>query len=164
MVMLMVAKKQFETGCCPRFNPAPWQNKTHKWKNKMFVKGSLFSIFYIPLGINQFMMKNMELMNKARAKNPESICIMDYRSPFALNLYVATDKNVPGAQMTKMTGTYLTRVYEGDYKETGNWVKDMQAHVKGKGLALQKLMFSYTTCPSCAKAYGKNYVVAFAKV
>jgi len=160
----MVAKKLFETGCCPRFNPAPWQNKTHKWKNKKFVKGSLFSIFYIPLGMDKFMMKNMELMNKARAKNLESICIMDYRSPFALDLYIATDKPVPGAQMSQMSGNYLSRVYEGDYKETGNWAKDMQEYVKSKGFVLQKLLFSYTTCPACAKAYGKNYVVAFAKV
>jgi len=29
---------------------------------------------------------------------------------------------------------------------------------------LDKLYFGYTTCPSCAKAYGKNYVVLFAKV
>ena len=58
----------------------------------------------------------------------------------------------------------LKREFARDYKETGKWVKDMQSYVKGKGLALKKLMFSYTTCPACAKAYGKNYVVAFAKV
>jgi hypothetical protein len=29
---------------------------------------------------------------------------------------------------------------------------------------LKKLYFSYTTCPACAKAYGKNYVVLFAQV
>ena len=159
-----MANKLFETGCCPRFNPAPWQNKTHKWKNKLFIKGTLFSLFYIPLGMNGFMMKNMELMNKAGAKNPESICIFDYSSPFSLDLYIATDRSVPGAQMAKLSGNYLSRVYEGDYKETGKWVKDMQSYAKGKGLALKKLLFSYTTCPACAKAYGKNYVVLFAKI
>lgn len=34
----------------------------------------------------------------------------------------------------------------------------------GKGRTLEKLYFGYTTCPKCAKAYGKNYVVLFAKV
>lgn len=163
-MVLMAKEKLFETGCCPRFNLTPWQNKTHKWQNKKFVKGTLFSIFYIPLGMNQFMMKNMELMNKARAKNPDSICIMDYGSPFSLNLYISTDKNVPGAQMTTLSGTYLSRVYEGDYKETGNWARDMASYVKKQGFALKKLLFSYTTCPACAKAYGKNYVVAFAEI
>jgi len=31
-------------------------------------------------------------------------------------------------------------------------------------LAMEKLFFFYTTCPKCAKAYGKNYVVLLAKV
>jgi hypothetical protein len=30
--------------------------------------------------------------------------------------------------------------------------------------ALETLYFFYTTCPKCAKHYGKNYVVAVAKV
>lgn len=33
-----------------------------------------------------------------------------------------------------------------------------------KGKTMKKLYFSYTTCPACAKVYGKNYVVLFAKV
>ncbi|MEK7257207.1 MAG: hydrolase [Bacteroidota bacterium] len=28
-----------------------------------------------------------------------------------------------------------------------------------QGFALKKLYFGYTTCPACAKAYGKNYVL-----
>lgn len=40
----------------------------------------------------------------------------------------------------------------------------MQGHVAAKGRTLEKLYFGYTTCPKCAKAYGKNYVVLFAKV
>lgn len=160
----MAKEKLFTTGCCPRFNPAPWQNKTHKWKNKLFIKNSLRCFFHIPLGMDKVMMKNMELINAAGAKNPESICIMDDHGLFASDLYVAVDKPVPGAQMAKMSGNYLSRVYEGDYKETGKWVADMHSYVKSKGKKLEKLLFSYTTCPACAKAYGKNYVVVFAKV
>jgi len=36
--------------------------------------------------------------------------------------------------------------------------------VKGKGKALQRMFFFYTTCPKCAKKYGKNYVVTLGKV
>ena len=46
----------------------------------------------------------------------------------------------------------------------GKWAQDMASYVKGKGLALKKLFFSCTTCPACAKAYGKNHVVLFAQV
>ena len=33
-----------------------------------------------------------------------------------------------------------------------------------KGKVAKQLLFYYTTCPKCAKAYGKNYVVLFAQV
>ena len=159
-----MAKKLFETGCCPRFNSAPWQNKTHKWKNKLFIKNTLHCFFHIPLGMDKVMIKNMDLISKAGAKNLESICIMDDRGLFASDLYVAVDKRVPGAAMATLSGTFLSRVYEGQYNEAGKWAQDMASYVKGRGLALKKLYFSYTTCPKCAKEYGKNYVVAFAEI
>jgi len=157
-------KKLFETGCCPRFNPTPWQNKINKWKNKKFVKDTVRCFFHIPLGMDKVMINNMKLINKARAKNTESIMLMDDRGLFASDIYIAVDKSVPGAQMTTFSGTFLSRVYEGGYQESGKWARDMAAYVKSKGKQMKKLYFSYTTCPACAKAYGKNYVVLFAKV
>ena len=35
---------------------------------------------------------------------------------------------------------------------------------EARGKKLETLYFGYTTCPACAKAYGENYVVLFAKV
>jgi len=158
-----MAKKQFETGCCPRFNPAPWQDKQHKWKNKLFIKDSLTCLFYMPLGMDQKMAKLTGLMNAAGAKNKESIMLMDCHL-FSTGLYIAVDKPVPGAQMTTLSGTYLSRVFEGGYSKSGTWAKEMGKYVASKGKTMKKLYFSYTTCPSCAKAYGKNYVVLFAEV
>ena len=44
------------------------------------------------------------------------------------------------------------------------WTTEMQAYVEKKNKKIKKLYFSYTTCPKCAKAYGKNYVVLFAQI
>jgi len=66
--------------------------------------------------------------------------------------------------MDKISGTFLTKVYEGPYRNAKNWCQDMAGYVKTKGRELKKMYFFYTTCPNCAKAYGKNYVVLFAKV
>lgn len=159
-----MAKKQISTGCCPPFNPKPWQGTTHKWNNKRFVKDTLRCFFYIPFGMDKIMVKNTELINKAGAKNPESIMLMDCHSLWAADIYIAVDKNVPGAQMSTISGTFLSRVFEGDYSQTGIWSKKMHEFVKSKGKKLKKLYFSYTTCPACAKAYGKNYVVLFAQI
>lgn len=66
--------------------------------------------------------------------------------------------------MVKISGTFLTKVFEGSYQNAGKWAQEMANYVKSKGKALKNLYFSYTTCPNCAKAYGKNYVVLFAEI
>ena len=40
----------------------------------------------------------------------------------------------------------------------------MVEYVQSQDKELRKLYFFYTTCPKCAKHYGKNYVVGFAEV
>ena len=159
-----MTNKELETGCCPRFNPTPWQGKTLKWKDKLFVKDYVRCFFHIPIGMDSVMRKNMALIGKARAKNPESIMLMDDQSLFSSDLYIAVDRGVPGAQMATLSGTFLSRVFEGPYQNAGKWAKEMAEYVKSKGKTLEKLYFSYTTCPRCASAYGKNYVVIFAKI
>lgn len=52
----------------------------------------------------------------------------------------------------------------GPYQNAGKWAREMTECVKTKGKVLKKLYFSYTTCPKCAKVYGKNYVVLFAQI
>ena len=40
----------------------------------------------------------------------------------------------------------------------------MKRYVKSQGKELKKMYFFYTTCPACAKVYGKNYTVILAAV
>ena len=59
---------------------------------------------------------------------------------------------------------FLTRVFEGPYKNAGKWAKEMKEYVKARGKEIKKMYFSYTTCLACAKYYGKNYVILFAQI
>ena len=79
-----------ETGCCPQFDPEPWDEKELQWANKLF--------------------------------------------------------------------------FEGPYKNTGQWCKQMAEWVRSKGKTIKRYFMYYTTCPKCAKQYGKNYVVILAEV
>lgn len=153
-----------ETGCCPRFDPQPWQEKEFNWKDKLFVKDSVKSFFHIPLNFGQVITKNMEIIEKAGAEMDNPLVLSVEKSLFGSEMYIAVSKNVPGAEMVKMSGSFLSKAYEGEYKEVGGWVKDMQEYVKGKGKYIKKMYFFYTTCPKCAKVYGKNYTVIFAEV
>jgi hypothetical protein len=86
------------------------------------------------------------------------------RSPWRGEHYFLVTRDVPGEQMVRLSGLHLTKVYEGPYRDAGQWARDMEHCVQLQGRTLKTLYFFYTTCPRCAKVYGKNYVVAFASV
>jgi len=83
---------------------------------------------------------------------------------YGAEIYIDVSKQVPGAQMATLSGTFLTKVFGGPFKNAGKWAQEMKQYVDSKGRKLTKLYFSYTTCPKCAKTYGKNYVVLFAQI
>jgi len=153
-----------ETGCCPRFDPQPWQDKEHVWQDKLFVKDRVRSILHIPVNFGRVMVRNMEKIAGAGALPPKPLMLSDENSLWGSDLYIHVDKDIPDSQMVRISGTFLTKVFEGPYKNAGIWAKEMQAYVKEKGRDLNKLYFFYTTCPKCAKVYGKNYVVLVAQV
>ncbi len=152
------------TGCCEPFNPEPWQDKEITWENKIFVKDHVTSFLHIPLNMGKKITKNMELIEKANAKASQQLMLTDEKSLWGADIYIDVSKDVPDARMATFSGTFLTKVFEGPYQNAGKWAMEMKEYVKNKGKELKKLYFSYTTCPRCAKAYGKNYVVLFAQI
>jgi len=90
--------------------------------------------------------------------------LSDENSLWGADVYIAVSKDVPGAEMARISGTFLSRVFEGPYKDIRKWVAQMKDYVTSKKKAMEKLYFFYTTCPKCAQTYGKNYVVLLAKV
>ena len=152
------------TGCCEPFNPEPWQDKEIVWKEKGFVKDHVTSLFHIPLNMGGKIIKNMDLIEKAKAKTPYQLMLTDEKSSWGADIYIDVSKEVPGAEMATISGTFLTKVFEGPYQNAGKWAKEMEEYVRSKEKELKKLYFSYTTCPNCAKSYGKNYVVLFAQI
>jgi len=152
------------TGCCEPFNPEPWQENEVTWNSKMFVKERVTSFLHVPLNFGGKVVKNMELIEAAGAEAEHQLMLTDENSLWGADIYIDVSREVSGAQMTTLSGTFLTRVFEGPYKNAGKWAEEMKEYVKSKGKELKKIYFSYTTCPKCAKAYGKNYVVLFAQV
>jgi hypothetical protein len=53
--------KDSETGCCPRFDPKPWDKKQVTWKDKLFLKDHVRSFFHIPLNFGSVMKKNKQV-------------------------------------------------------------------------------------------------------
>jgi hypothetical protein len=152
------------TGCCRPFDPATWNEKEVVWKDKPFVKDHVHSVLHIPLDMGRKVLHNQRLIEAVSASPAQGLMLSDETSPWGADIYIDVTREVPGARMAMLSGRFLTRVYEGPFKDAPTWAADMRRYVASKGATLEKLYFCYTTCPRCAKAYGKNYVVLFAKV
>jgi hypothetical protein len=157
-------QNQSETGCCDKFNPEPWNEKEHHWQNKKFVKGHVVSFFHMPLNFGSVVVKLMKQIEAAKADEKEMVCLSDEKSLFGSDIFIAVNKDVPSAINFEISGTFLSKVFEGPYSNTGKWVGQMKEFVASKGKEPKRLLFWYTTCPKCAKHYGKNYIVIFAEV
>jgi hypothetical protein len=152
------------TGCCPRFDPEPFQDKEVVWQDELFVKEHVRSLFHLPLNIRGRMMSAHALIEAAGAQASVPLTLSDETSAWGSDLYIRVSKQVPGATMATLPGKYLTRVFEGPFRDAPKWAEQMTQFVAERGQQLEKIFFAYTTCPACAKAYGANYVVLFAKL
>ena len=154
-----------ETGCCPRFDPGPWDDEEFQFQDRLFVRARTVNFLHIPLNIGSVIKKTWAKIQAADAvASDEYLMLSTDVSAWRGEHYFAVTKDVPDAEMVTLSGTFLTKVYEGPFREARNWVRDIQRHVAAAGKEIRKLYFFYTTCPKCAKQYGKNYVVAFAEV
>jgi hypothetical protein len=150
--------------CCPKFNPEPWDDKEIKLENERFITDRVRCIFYIPINFGSKLKKQVKLLQEHDAIPAEFMLLSNYCSLWGMDVYVKTTKDIPNAKMTTISGTFMSKVFEGPYKNMGSWIREMTNYVKSKGKQLKDLYISYTTCPKCAKIYGKNYVVLLAKI
>ena len=150
--------KNENTECCPEFNPDPWDTKVFEWHDKEFIKDRVLTFFYIPINFGSVMKRLDAKVRKAGAEIPDYLCLSDHTSKWNMDVYLAVNKEIPDAKNTTISGKFLSKVYEGSYKDTGKWTKDFENLARSKDLNINKWYMWYTTCPKCAKKYGKNYV------
>jgi len=150
--------------CCARFDPAPWQGRELRWKDRPFVVERVRSVLHIPLNFAAKVREARILIDAANAAAPNGLMLVDERSAWHSDLYVPVTGPVPGAEMAWLSGTFITKVFEGPYRDAPEWAAIMGAYIAGRGRTLSKLYYGYTTCPACSRAYGENHVVMFAQV
>jgi hypothetical protein len=110
-------------------------------------------------------MKRLDKMvTKADAQMTDYLCLSDHTSKWNMDIFLAVDKEISGAENTTLSGKFFSKVYEGAYKDTGKWCKDFDNTAKSNGYTIKKEYMWYTTCPKCAKKFGKNYVVIIAQI
>ena len=153
------------TGCCPRFHPEGWDYRSLHFRDKRFVRAKTRSIAHIPLNMGKVFRKTFEAIEAAEALDGSDLIVMSHdRSAWSAEHFFAVAKDVPGQENVRLNGDYVTKVFEGPYKEARHWCRELEARVEAVGKHAQRTYFFYTTCPKCAKAYGKNYVVGVTQV
>lgn len=150
--------------CCPRFDPTPWDRQEITWTNRLFVRDRVHSLLHIPLDFGAVMRRNLARIEAAGARPDTVLVLADENSLWGADVYIAVSKEVPGATLARLSGTFLCRAYEGPYSRLRTWIRESKADAARQGKAIRRLLFYYTTCPRCAKAYGRNWVVILAQV
>jgi len=150
--------------CCPRFDPEPWDEKEILWQDRLFVKDRVTSFLHIPLNFGAVMKRNMSRIEAAGAATGSNVILSDENSLWGADVYIEVAKDVPGANMASISGTFLCKVFEGPYHDTPKWITGMKDFVRSRDKEIRKLYMFYTTCPKCAKKYGRNYVAILAQV
>jgi hypothetical protein len=162
--IIMTTQSETNPVCCPEFDPKQWDDKVFSWENRRFIKDHVCTLFYMPLNFGRVMTRLHKKVTNADAAVPDWLCLSDHTSKWNMDILLAIDKEIPGAENVTMEGRFFSKVYEGPFSDTGKWCKDFESILKAKGFTRKKLFMWYTTCPKCARKYAKNYVVLISQI
>lgn len=121
---------------CSKFNPKLWDEKTHHWKDKLFIKDAIPQLFHMPFPpmIGRMIHRQWQKAQDAGAA-PE---IKDFLwlacdpSPWKSEHYIHVTKKVPNANNVKLSGTFISKVFDGPYNAVPKWVKEMDEYLAKK--------------------------------
>jgi hypothetical protein len=148
------------TGCCPRFNPEGWDGRELHFREKKFLRATTRSAMHIPLNMGTVFTRVQNAIAKAKADDPNDVIVLSRDlSPWSAEHLFAVSHDVEGEEMCTLSGNFLTKLFEGPYREARHWVQTLEHAAREKGAEPGKIFFFYTTCPKCAAAYGQNYIV-----
>jgi hypothetical protein len=153
------------TGCCPKFNPEGWDDQELRFRDLRVVEARTHSVMHVPVDMGRVFSRVQRHMEDAGAKQGEKYLVLTRDdSPWRSSHFFVTDKEVPGEEMAALSGDYVTKVFEGPFSQAQGWFNHMRQLVRDRKREPGEVYFFYTTCPKCAKAYGKNYVVGIPEV
>jgi hypothetical protein len=155
--------------CCPLFHAERWDGKDEVWDAKRFIRAKMPVIFHIPIFplIGKAITKLMKQGEDAKmmpSDKEEALVMFTDPSPFRSEILLSVSGDVPGADNVALSGRFLSKVYDGEYKDVPKFMKSMDAYLEGKGAKAKRYFVHYAYCPGCAKKYGNNSMILFAEV
>tara|TARA_R110002033_G_scaffold166331_1_gene204889 strand:- start:116703 stop:117197 length:495 start_codon:yes stop_codon:yes gene_type:complete len=155
--------------CCPVFDVEKWNHKEFKWNQKKFIKESIPEFFHIPFPpmIGKRVTKMMKLVEDSACLNQdkkEILLLFKDRSPFIGEIYLSVTDTVPNAKNVMLSGTYMSRVFDGAFKEVPKFIKKMNSYLMEQNKKAKNYYIHYAYCPKCAEKGDHNYMILFAEL
>lgn len=155
--------------CCPKFDPAKWDEKSINWDKKHFIKETIPTFFHMPFPSTigkkiTGMWKLAEDSKKVPSDKKDALVLFMDPHAFKSEIYLSVTGDIPEANNAQISGTFQSKVFDGPYKEIPKFFKQMNKYLDDKGMKSEKYYVHYAYCPKCAKEEGHNYMVLFGKI
>ena len=103
--------------------------------------------------------------SKTMLSNKEDVLVLFADpSPFKSEIYLSVTGDVPSARNVKISGTFMSKVFDGPYNAIPKFIKQMNKCLANKNKKAKKYYVHYAYCPKCAKKYGHNHMILFAEI
>ncbi|OPX91505.1 MAG: hypothetical protein A4E53_00696 [Pelotomaculum sp. PtaB.Bin104] len=83
---------------------------------------------------------------------------------FRSDILISVKKDVPGEKNAALSGTFVSRTFDGGYNAFPTFVREMDQYLSESGKKAKDYYVHYAYCPKCAKKFGHNYMILFAEV
>ena len=152
--------------CCYPLDVSLWEEKNHEWKDKLFLMDEVRQVFHVPLNMTTVVKRMMAKIEAADAmpEVKEFLMLMYDPSPWKSEIYMTVIKDIPKGKMVRISGSFISKVYDGPYNHVPVWIEDMNKYLANKNLKALKYYFHFAYCPKCVKKYGHNHCIVFAQI
>ncbi|MDD2646530.1 MAG: hypothetical protein PHV78_01400 [Patescibacteria group bacterium] len=155
--------------CCPEFNVEKWDKKTISWNNKKFIKDTMPEFFHIPFPPTiakkiTRMWQAVEQAGASAANKEDTLILFRDPTPFKGEIYISVEKDVSAENNVVISGNFVSRIFDGGYNDIPKFLKVMNEYLAEMEKKAKDYYIHYAYCPKCAKKFGHNYMIIFAKV
>ena len=102
--------------CCLKFDPKPWDEKVHRWKDKLFIKDTIPQLFHIPFPpmVGKMVQRQWKKAQDASAapKVKNFLWLAHDPSAWKSEHYIHVTKKVPDVENVKFSGRFITKVFD----------------------------------------------------
>jgi len=79
------------------------------------------------------MNRNVSKIHAAGAFPEPVVILTDENSLWGADVYIEVTQEVPGTNMVTISGSFLSKVFEGPYRNVRHWITEMKNYVGGQG-------------------------------